>query len=76
MSDTPTPDTWRFVMFAGLGDIVFGVGMAVAGLMGFLGEEREIFAIVGGVMALFGAGIVIWARNKMSQGSGPGGRLD
>ncbi|HWQ85528.1 hypothetical protein [Brevundimonas sp.] len=76
MSDAPTPATWRIIMYAGLGDIVVGVGMAVAGLMGFLGEDGQIFAIVGGAVALCGAGIVIWARSKLSQDSGPGGRQD
>ncbi|NJC42231.1 hypothetical protein GGQ87_002526 [Brevundimonas alba] len=76
MADAPTPAAWRIIMFAGLGDIVFGVGIAAAGLMGFLGEEGEIYAIVGGVMAVFGAGIIVWARNNLSKAESRRGDLN
>ena len=76
MANDPKAMNWQVILFAGMADFAAGVGLIVAGLTGFLGEDGWTFALVGVVIVVAGAGIILFARNKMSQGSDPGGRLD
>jgi hypothetical protein len=66
------PD-YRLFLGIGLSDVAVGIGLAVAGLTGLLGENGSVIALAGGGFAVVGVAVVIWARNKLSQDSGPGG---
>ncbi|MFA4894750.1 hypothetical protein [Brevundimonas sp.] len=66
----------RLFFWMGLGDVAIGACLAGAGLLGVLGEDGEIFAMVGGVMGLIGAGLALWGRHKMNQGDSLGRRRD
>ena len=61
------PETLRILVWAGVADILLGVGMAVAFLSGVFGPGLEIAAAAGGLVALWGVGLVVWGRNKLSQ---------
>jgi hypothetical protein len=64
----PKADPKLFVQL-GIGDIVLGLGLATAALLGLLGDvDRTLMAGIGGVIAVIGAGIVIWARSKLDGG--------
>lgn len=58
---------WRILIFAGFTDILVGAGLAFGGLTDFFGPGLEFLAVVGGVMALVGAGFVVIGRRKYSQ---------
>ncbi|WP_029416243.1 hypothetical protein [Brevundimonas bacteroides] len=65
----PTMDPKLFVQL-GIGDIVLGLGLAAAALLGLLGDvDRTLVAGIGGVIAVIGVGIVIWARSRMDGGA-------
>lgn len=61
------PETLRVLVWAGIADVVLGVGLAIAFLTGVFGPDLEIAAAAGGFVALWGAGLIIWGRNKLSQ---------
>ncbi|MDP2765652.1 MAG: hypothetical protein Q8O54_12545 [Brevundimonas sp.] len=67
MGETLKPETLRILVWAGIGDIVLGVGLAFALLLGFFGPDLEIAALIGLFVALWGVAIVVWGRNKLSQ---------
>lgn len=67
MAGKLTPQTLRILFWAGVADVVIGIGLAVAILQGFFGPGIEIAAAAGGFVALWGAGLIVWARNKLSQ---------
>lgn len=73
MARETTGPNYRLFMGVGISDVAVGVGLAVAGLAGLLGENGSVIALVGGVIAVFGVAMVVWARNKLSQASGSGG---
>ncbi|RZJ44434.1 MAG: hypothetical protein EON87_09925 [Brevundimonas sp.] len=60
-------DVAKIFIWGGVGDIVIGLGLIVAALTGLMGPDMEILSIAGAVMAVFGVGIVLWGRNKLSQ---------
>lgn len=67
---------WRVLAWVGLSDIVLGLGLLTAALLGMLGQASLVFVGFGTLLALTGTAIVIWARNKMSQGDALGRRRD
>ncbi len=67
---------WRVIAWVGVSDIVLGLGLMGAGALGLLGEGRTVFLALGTLLALVGTAIVIWARNKMSQGDALARRRD
>ena len=67
MAEKLKPETLRVLVWAGIADVVIGVGMAIAFLMGLFGPGLEIAATVGGLVALWGVGLIVWGRNKLSQ---------
>ena len=69
---TMTPNH-SLIMGIGFADLIVGVGLAVAGLAGLLGENGSVIAAVGGVFAAAGVVAIVWARNKLGQASGLGG---
>jgi hypothetical protein len=70
MATEPGKQPWNLIAIVGLSDMVLGVGLAVASLTGTLDVDRTIMPIVGGLMALVGAGIFVWAREKASKEAG------
>ena len=67
MAEKLTPETLRFLVWAGIADLVLGIGLATAFLMGLFGPGLEIAAAAGGFVALWGVGLIVWGRNKLSQ---------
>lgn len=67
---------WRVIAWVGVWDIVIGLGLMGAAALGFLGDDGIVFIGFGMLLAFVGAAIVIWARNKMSQGDALGRRQD
>lgn len=67
---------WRVIVWVGISDIAIGLGVMAASVLGLLGEGRIAFVGFGTLLVLTGAAIVIWARNKMSQGVALGRRRD
>ena len=61
------PETLRVLVWAGVADIVLGVGLAFAFLTGLFGPGLELGAVAGGFVALWGAGLILWGRNQLSQ---------
>ena len=70
MAKEPQKRPWNLIAMIGLSDMVLGVCLAVAALTGMLDVDRTIVPIVGGVIALAGAVIFVWAREKASQEAG------
>lgn len=66
----------RIFIWAGISDVVVGLGLVVAGLTDLFGPDLEILALVGGVIAVVGAGLVLWGRNKASQAESRRGDLN
>ena len=67
---------WRLIVWVGLGDIVLGFALAVAGFADLLGPDMEIVALVGAVIAAVGLGIVVWGRKKLSEAGDRRGDLN
>jgi hypothetical protein len=61
------PESLRFLVWVGLADVVFGLGLAVAFLSGLFGPDLEIAAAGAGLVALWGLVLFVWGRNKLSQ---------
>lgn len=70
MADAPQKSPWNLIAMIGLSDMVLGVALAVASLTGTLDVDRTIMPIVGGVMALVGGGVFVWARDKAAREAG------
>lgn len=70
MANAPQKTPWNLIAMIGISDMVLGVALAVASLTGTLEVDRTIMPIVGGVMALIGGGIFVWARDKASRETG------
>lgn len=68
---------YRVMMFAGLADIVTGVVVALLVLTGTVPTSNPtVMALVAGLFALIGVGLVIFARNKLSQADDRRGDLN
>ena len=67
MAEKLKPETLRVLVWAGVADIVLGIGLTVAVLMGLFGPDLDLVAVAGGFVALWGAGLIVWSRNKLSQ---------
>jgi|GEM_PF-2039115 len=61
------PKTLRVIVWAGVADVVLGIGLTIAFLSGFFGPGLELAAAAGGFVALWGAALIVWGRNKLSQ---------
>lgn len=69
-------DLWRLIIWAGIGDIVLGFAVAVAGLADLIGPDMEILAFVGAVIAAVGLGLVLLGRHKLSEADNRRGDLN
>ncbi len=67
MAGNLKPETLRVLVWAGLADIALGVGLTFAFLTGLFGPGLELGAVAGGFVALWGAGLIVWSRNQLSQ---------
>ena len=67
MASNLKPETLRILVWAGVADVVLGIGLAIAFLSGFFGPGLELAAAAGGFVALWGAALIVWGRNKLSQ---------
>ena len=76
MAEKNAPSVYRTLMFAGLADVCLGLVLVVLGLTGALGEPNTLLAGCGGLFAVIGVGLVIWARNKLSQADDRRGDLN
>ena len=76
MAEQPKATDWKSIVWLGVSDIVIGAGMAVAAFTDMFGEDLEILALVGGLMALAGVGIVVFGRHKLSQAEAGRGDLN
>ena len=70
------PNVGKMYVFMGAMDLLIGIGLAVAALTGLFGPDMNIVAIVGGVIAIVGAGMVVYGRNKLSQADDRRGDLN
>ena len=71
------PINWMIMVWAGLADMVVGVGLAAAALSGMLGDtDQAVLAAVGGLLALTGLGIFVWGRNNLSKAESRRGDLN
>lgn len=69
MADAPQKSPWKLIAMVGISDMVLGVALAVAGLTGTL-DLGTTGAVVGGLMALAGAIVFVWARERGSREAG------
>lgn len=69
MADTPQKSPWKLIAMVGISDMVLGVALAVATLTGTL-DLGTTGAVVGGLMALAGAVVFVWARERGSREAG------
>lgn len=76
MAGPQKTDGWRVIMLVGIGDVVLGAGLALGGHMGWLGPDLGILVPVGGLVALAGAGMALWAKNKMNAAESRRGDLN
>jgi hypothetical protein len=67
MAASSKPFDWRVIIRAGLFDVLLGLGLLGGSLTGFFGPDMQPLAIVGGVMAVAGLGIVALGRYKLRQ---------
>ena len=71
------PINWVVMVWAGLADMVVGVGRAAAALSGMLGDtDQAVLAGVGGLIAVVGAGLFTWGRNNLSKAESRRGDLN
>ena len=77
MAANKPASVYRIMMFAGLADIALGFVVAVLAFTGTVGgDDPTVLAVVGGLFAVIGVGIVIFARNKLSQADDRRGDLN
>ncbi|GAA0637554.1 hypothetical protein [Brevundimonas lenta] len=76
MAEQPKATDWNMIVWVGVSDIVVGAGLVVAAYTDMFGEGLQILALVGGVMALAGVGIVVFGRHKLSQAEAGHGDLN
>ncbi len=76
MADELKPEVLRIIVWVGVGDIILGVGLALAFLGGLFGPDLELASLIGGFVAVWGGAVVVWARNKLSQAESRRGDLN
>jgi len=76
MAEQSKTTSWRVLMWAALADVGIGIVLAVAALVGVLGEDLEIVALAGAVVALTGVGLFIWARKNLNDAENRRGDLN
>lgn len=69
MADAPQKGPWNLIAMVGISDMVLGVALAVATMTGTL-NLGTVGIGVGGLMALAGAGVFVWARERGSREAG------
>lgn len=69
MSDTPKNGPWNLTALVGISDMVLGVALAVASMTRTL-DFGTAGAVVGGLLALAGGGVFVWARDRASREAG------
>lgn len=69
MAETPQKGPWNLIAMVGISDMVLGVALAVATLTGTL-DFGTVGIGVGGVLALAGAVVFVWAREHGSREAG------
>lgn len=69
MADAPQKSPWKLIAMVGISDMVLGVALAVATLTGTL-DLGTAGAVVGGLLALAGAVVFVWARERGSREAG------
>ena len=60
----------------GIGDVVIGVGLALAGYLGWFGPDLSMLVPIGGLVALAGLGMALWAKSKMNAADSRRGDLN
>jgi hypothetical protein len=64
------PVDYKLFVRLGIGEIAWGLVLIALALSGVLDVGDPTFlVVVGGVIALVGVGMVIWARSKMDGGA-------
>lgn len=76
MAEPQKIESWRVIMLVGLGDVVIGAGLALAGFMGWFGPGTEALLPVGGLVALAGVGMALWAKSKLNAAESRRGDLN
>lgn len=77
MDPRQKPINWQVMVWAGLADMIIGVALAAAALSGVLGDgDQTVLAAVGGLLALTGLGLFLWARNNLSKAESRRGDLN
>lgn len=66
MADAPQKSPWNLIALVGLSDMVLGVALAVASMTRTL-DFGTAGAVVGGLLALAGGGVFVWARDRASR---------
>ena len=61
------PETLRILVWAGVADVVLGLGLGAAVLAGRFGPGLELVAVAFAVVAAWGVVLIVWGRNKLSQ---------
>ena len=64
MAAAPKTNPYRLIALIGLSDMILGVALAVMTLTGTLDLDRTITPVIGGVLALAGGVVFVWAREK------------
>lgn len=66
MADQQGPGPWNLIAIVGISDMVLGVGLAVASMTRML-DFGTVGTVIGGLLALAGAVVFVWARERGSR---------
>ena len=69
MADQQGPGPWNLIAIVGISDMVLGVGLAVASMTRTL-DFGTAGTVIGGLLALAGAMVFVWARERGSRETG------
>ena len=69
MADQQGPGPWNLIAIVGISDMVLGVGLAVASMTRTL-DFGTAGTVIGGLLALAGAVVFVWARERGSRETG------
>ncbi|HEV2082978.1 MAG TPA: hypothetical protein VGR32_11095 [Brevundimonas sp.] len=76
MAEKDKPVDLRVFMWVALSDVLLGAGLAAAGHLGWFGPHMELLVPVGGLIALAGVGMAVWAKIKMNAAESRRGDLN